>query len=126
MTIVLDRCGTVGASGYMRHRRAGEPVCEDCRSAYRAYQLSYQQAWRAGRRWHRPSGRYLRRSSLTVGEQIVDVVETFAPVSLDELPALLPDVAELTLRRVVYQLMARGDITRNPVTLCYSVGSEEG
>jgi len=117
-------CGTLGAAGYMRHRRVGEPVCDECRVAYRSYHLAYQQEWRTGREWDRVSRRYRRR--LSVADRVMDVVEAYGPISLVELPAFLTDVAEATLVRTVYRMVDRGDITRNPVTLCYSVGSEEG
>ncbi len=120
----MTPCGTLGAAGYIRHRRAGEKVCDECRVAYRTYQVAYQQGWRAGREWDRASRRYRRR--LSVADRVADVVEAHGPVLLVELPAFLGDVLELTVRRTVYRMLARGDISRNPVTLCYSVGSEEG
>ena len=35
------------ASGYNRHRRNGEPVCDGCRQAYNAAQRSYYQRRKA-------------------------------------------------------------------------------
>lgn len=39
------RCGE--PSGYARHRRLGEEVCEACRGAYNEYQRVYQRRYRA-------------------------------------------------------------------------------
>lgn len=41
------RCGT--SSGYERHRRLGEQVCQECREAYRDYQRVYKNARRTRR-----------------------------------------------------------------------------
>ena len=58
-------------------------------------------------------------------DRIADLWEMEGPLSLR---GLMDRVAgeRLTVRRTVYRMEARGDIARNPVTLCYSVGSEEG
>lgn len=34
-------------SGYAKHRRLGEEVCDDCRRAYNDYQRIYQRKYRA-------------------------------------------------------------------------------
>lgn len=45
-TVKPTRCGTVAGSSM--HKRRGEPLCEDCRIALRAYE--------ADRRWKRANG----------------------------------------------------------------------
>ena len=104
------RHGTNG--GTAQHYRAGEKPCDRCRGA------SSEQ-----NRLRRELG------PLFVGtytsDRIADLLEMEGPLSLR---GLMDRVAgeSGTVRRTVYRMKARGDIFRNPVTLCYSVGSEEG
>ena len=58
-------------------------------------------------------------------DRIVDFLVMEGPTSLKGLMDRV-DGDVLTVRRTVYRMEARGDISRHPVTLCYSVGSEEG
>ena len=104
------RHGTNG--GTAAHYRAGEKPCDLCRGA------SSEQ-------------NRLRRlvGPLFVGtytsDRIVDYLDMEGPTSLRGLMDRVSGEAG-TVRRTVYRMAARGDIIRNPVTLCYTVGSEEG
>jgi uncharacterized protein YcsI (UPF0317 family) len=103
---------TVEAStnGYRRHRRANESVCKACQVAARSY-------WRA-----RPSKaryHYLRVANRNPGRtprRILDVVETFQPVTVVELGALV-DARVDTIRRAMYRLIADGDLVKTGAAL---------
>ncbi len=104
------RHGTPG--GATAHYRDGGKPCEPCRVARNEY------------------GRLLRKAGpLFLGthtaDRVLELLDVEGPSLLRSL--MLRVVGEpLTVRRTVYRMVLRGDITRNPVTLCYSVVSEEG
>jgi len=101
-----------GTNGYAKHYRAGEKPCDVCRGAYNEQ-----------RRLRRVLGPLFRGTQTS--DRIVEVLDMEGALSLRGVLDRVVGVRE-TVRRTVYRMEARGDITRNPVTLCYSVGSEEG
>ena len=94
--------------GYAAHYRAGEKPCDGCRDVYNEQ--------RRLRRRYGPLSR--------TPDRIADFLVLEGPTGLRSLMTCVVGVDE-TVRRTVYRMVGRGDITRNPVTLCYSVGSEE-
>ena len=104
------RHGTNG--GTAQHYRAGEKPCDLCRAVTNQYNRRYRADGPLFRGTHTP-------------DRIIEYLEREGPHSLSWLMTCV-EGDELTVRRTVYRMVARGDIARNPVTLCYSVGSEEG
>lgn len=103
------RHGTNG--GTAQHYRAGEKPCESCRAVTNRYNRRY-----------RANGPLFRGTYTS--DRITEFLDVEGPHSLSWLMACVEGDVE-TVRRTVYRMVGRGDITRNPVTLCYSVGSEE-
>jgi len=98
--------------GSAKHYRLGEKPCGLCRD-----RTNLQT------RLRRKFG-LLFRGTYTA-DRIVDFLVLEGPTGLQSLMTCVVGDEE-TVRRTVYRMVGRGDITRNPVTLCYSVGSEEG
>ena len=98
--------------GAAKHYRLGEKPCESCRVARNEY------------------SRLLRKvgplfAGSYTADRIVEWLDVYGPGSLRSLMFWVEGKEE-TVRRTVYRMAGRGEIVRNPVTLCYSVGSEEG
>ena len=98
--------------GSAKHYRLGEKPCDLCRAAT-----------------NKQNRRRRKYGLLFLGSYTSDRVADFlvleGPTGLQSLMTCVSGREE-TVRRTIYRMVGRGEITRNPVTLCYSVGSEEG
>lgn len=85
-------------SGYYQHRQAGETACRSCLDANN---LHSRTQWRK----HHPK-------PVTVADRILDVVSSHEPVTVKELPTLLPDLNPASLRRTVHRMLNQDTLTR--------------
>ncbi len=95
-------------AGYQRHLRAGEPVCDACRSEARIYWRTHpSQPSRLRVGGHNPGGAPLL---------ILDIVEANQPVGALELSALV-DASVGTIRRAMYRLIDAGQLQKTGAVL---------
>ena len=99
------RHGTTG--GAIAHYRAGGKPCEPCRVARNEY----------GRLWRKAGPLF---AGTHTADRVLEWLDMEGPTLLRGLMVGV-EGEELTVHRTVYRMVLRGDIIRNPVTLCYSV-----
>ena len=80
------------------HYRTGNPCCQECKQAHADYTKRLR--------------KYGPKPRWGLAEQIVDVIAMADPVTVTELPALLPTANPESLRRVTYRLLDRGLVAR--------------
>ncbi len=98
-------------TGYRRHKRAGEPACDVCQAAARAY-------WRTAKRTNR-SQLSVRVDGHNRGGApllILDIIEANQPISTQELAAFV-DKSLSTIRRAMYRLIDASEIVKTGASL---------
>ena len=93
-------------SGYAQHLLSGEPACDACRLANNRHSRDH---WRR----HHPL-------PYTLTRHLTDVIDAHGPVTMTELPSLIPDAKPDTLRRTAHRLLDRGVLVRvgtDPLTI---------
>ncbi len=96
--------------GYRRHRRAGEPACEVCQTAARAYWRTHPT--RTPRGTVRVDGHNRGGAPLL----ILDIIEANQPITTQELAAFI-DKSLGTIRRAMYRLIDASEIVKTGASL---------